>query len=123
MTSLHTPLPFSQFSPFGAAILAGTRFQAGFAGAALRFQIEGLTFWLDRIEKDVAFVGALTGAQAAPDALDVFNDFSAEMITDYARESSRIFAIAAKAAKETETIARGEALRTIDDIAASSVAP
>ncbi|TCU30775.1 hypothetical protein EV130_101350 [Rhizobium azibense] len=123
MTSLQMPLPFLQFSPFGAAVLAGTKFQAEFAGAALRYQIEGLSFLLDRIGKDVTFVGALTKPQAAREASDLINDFSAQMITDYARETSRIFAVAAKIADETAAIAHGEALRTIEDIAASSVAP
>ncbi|SCW87645.1 hypothetical protein SAMN02927900_05988 [Rhizobium mongolense subsp. loessense] len=123
MTSLQMSLPFLQFSPFGAAILAGTKFQAEFAGAALRYQIEGLSFWLDRIYKDVIFASALANPQAVRDASDLINDFSTQMITDYARETSRIFAVAAKTANETATIAHVEALRTIEDIAASSVAP
>jgi hypothetical protein len=120
MTRLDMPLPFLPFSPLSAAFLAAAQFQAELA---VKLQIEGLTFMRDRIESDVKCMTALTAAQADGDALAVLNDFSEAMVMDYTRETSRMFAIVAESAEDAATLARREALRAIDNIAARSIAP
>ncbi|NLS08306.1 hypothetical protein HGP14_34545 [Rhizobium sp. P32RR-XVIII] len=123
MTSAEFPFVFPQFHKAMDGVLAEAKIKAEFANAALRFQIEGLSFLQDRLEKDLKFFGTLAAAPASSDSLDVLNDFTDELIIDYARETSRFFTVLALVAQNAAVLAHGEAERSIIDIAATSVAP
>lgn len=123
MTSTEFPFLFPEFYKAMDGVLAGAKIQAAFADAALRFQIERLSFLQDRLEKDLKFLGTLAAAPGRSDSLDVLNDFTDELIIDYARETSRFFTVLSLVAEDAAVLARGEAERSMIDIAATSVAP
>lgn len=102
--------------------LAGVRLQAYAAKAALRYQIEALSFLKHRCEQDMKLVDDLVSGEEFNDAFDVVSNFMQNAATEYAAEVGKVASIGSKLASEAAKGVREEVDAAIEDIAAQTVA-
>ena len=102
--------------------LAAAHLQAHAFKAAMRYQIEALTFLKHRYEMDVKFVDDLLGSDELNDAFDVFTTFMQNAATEYATEAGKVASIGSKLASETARHIREETEEAVDDIALAATA-
>jgi len=114
------PLPFNANAQKVA--LTATRLQAHAFTAAMRYQIEALTFLKHRYEMDVKLVDDLLASDELNDAFDVFTTFMQNAATEYANEASKVASIGSRLAAETARRVREEAEEAVEDIAVAATA-
>jgi hypothetical protein len=114
------PLPFTANAQKYA--LASARLQAHAFKAAMRYQIEALTFLKHRYEMDVKFVDELVASDELNDAFDVFTTFMQNAATEYAAEASKVASIGSKLASETARRVREETEEAVEDVAVAATA-
>ncbi len=119
------PVTVSPF-PFAAANMklfqAAARLQANGLKAAMRYQIEALSFLKRRLEADAKLMDDLSDSKEFEDAVDVVGNFVQNASMDYASEVSNIASIGSRLASETAKYAREEAREVAEDIAAATAA-
>lgn len=114
------PLPYvanAQKFALGAARLHAQAFKA-----AMRYQIEALTFLKHRYEMDVKLVDDLLAGDEFNDAFDVFTTFMQNAATEYATEAGKVASIGSRLASETAKHVRKEAEEAAEDIAVAATA-
>lgn len=89
--------------------------QARLAEAMLRHNIETLEFLKARCERDKEFLGTIARAETPTEAISLWQGFWQKMLADYAAETDKL---AASAAKLTE-----EAIRSATEDGAAALAP
>lgn len=102
--------------------LAGARLQAHAFKAAMRYQIELLTFVKHRYEQDLKLADDLLASTELNDAFDVWRGFMERAATDYAAEASKVASISSRIATSTVKEARKEAEASVEALAARTVA-
>lgn len=112
--------------PFLAAnqklLQAGARLQANAFKAAMRYQIETLSFLKRRCEADARLMDDLAGSSEFNDTLDVMSNFVQNAASEYTAEVSKMASIGSKLASETAKYARDEAQDMMEDLAAATTA-
>ena len=88
----------------------------------MRYQIEMLSFLKHRYEQDLRLVDDLVASDEFNDAFDVVGNFVQIATSEYATEAGKVASIGSKLASETAKCVRKEAVRTIGDMAARTVA-
>lgn len=101
---------------------AAARLQANALRAAMRYQIETLSFLKRRSEADAKLMDDLADSQEFNDAFDVVSNFVQNAAADYATEVSKLASIGSKLASETAKSTRDEAQDMIEDLAAATAA-
>lgn len=101
---------------------AGVRLQANAIKAAMRYQIETLSFLKRRCEADAKLMDDLSESEEFNDTFDVVSNFVQNAASEYTAEVSKFASIGSKLASETAKYARDEARGAVEDIAAASVA-
>lgn len=102
-------------------MMAGVRLQAHAVKAALRYQIEMLSFLKHRCEQDLKLLDDLTGSDEFNDAFDVLASFWQNAATEYTNEAGKVAAIGSKVASETARQVRREADTALEDAAAATL--
>jgi Phasin protein. len=125
MQSNLQPSPFSVPSlPFLAAnqkfLQAGARLQANAFNAAMRYQIETLSFLKRRCEADAKLMDDLAGSGEFNDTFDVVTNFVQNAASEYTAEVSKFVSIGSKLASETAKYARDESRKALEDVAATT---
>lgn len=103
-------------------LLAAARLQALGFKAAMRYQIEALSFLRHRCEQDMKFVDALVADDEFTDAFDVCVTFMQNAANEYAAEAGKMAEIGSRVASETARRVSRQAVKTLDDVAARTVA-
>jgi hypothetical protein len=123
----NTGSPFAMSAePFVAAgqklFQAAARLQVHALKAAMKYQIETLSFLKRRCEDDMKLLEDLARSEEANDVFDVVASFIQNATSDYAAEAGRVASIGARLASETARRVRKEADDTIEDMAAATTA-
>ena len=103
-------------------LLAAVRLQALGFQAAMRYQIEALSFLKHRCEQDMKFADALVADDEFKDAFDVCVTFMQNAASEYAAEAGKVAQIGSRVASETARRVSKQAAEAIDDVAAQTVA-
>jgi len=107
----------------GQKVLSATvRFQAPAFKAMMRYQIEMLSFLKHRYEQDLKLVDDLAASDEFNDAFDVLGNFVQNATSEYVTEAGKVASIGSKLASDIAQRVRKEAVRTIGDMAARTIA-
>lgn len=131
MTSKSTAFPSAAF-PSAAmhlpTVAGGERFlqetarlQAQAFKAAMRYQIEMLSFLKHRYEQDVKLVDDLISSDEFADAFAACSDFMRNAAVEYTSEAGKVATIGSRLASDMAKRVRKGAEETIEDLAASTV--
>ena len=124
-SDLQQSSPSAPSLPFLAAnqkfLQAGARLQANAFKAAMRYQIETLSFLKRRCEADARLMDDLAGSGEFNDTFDIVTNFVQNAASEYTAEVSRFASIGSRLASETAKYARDESRNVIEDIAATTV--
>lgn len=101
--------------------LASARMQAGAYKAAMRYQIEMLTFLKHRLEQDLKFVDDVVDSDAFSDTFDVVSDFVQTAAAEYALEAGNIATIGSNLSDETARRMRKQAGEIVENRATKTV--
>ena len=104
------------------AITALSGIQGEAVKAALRYQIEALSFLQKRFEKNVKLLDALAASKEHGDAYDVCVDFYREAFSDYSDEAGKLAKIESKIASDTAKKIQKESLTFVEDVATQTAA-
>lgn len=119
-SSTTPPLPFMAANQ--RLFKAGARLQANALKAAMRYQIETLSFLKRRCEADAKLMDDLADSQEFNDAFDIVSNFVQNAAADYTTEVSKLASIGSKLASETAKSTRDEAQDMIEDLATATAA-
>lgn len=119
-TSTTPPLPFVAANQ--KLFQVGARLQANALRAAMRYQIETLSFLKRRSEADAKLMDDLADSQEFNDAFDVVSNFIQNAAADYTTEVSKLASIGSRFASEAAKSTRDEARDMIEDLAAATAA-
>ena len=132
MTSRTDPAPFAfptatwpeapGFAEGQKYLVAVARLQTRAFKAAMRYQIETLSFLKRRCEEELKLADDLVAGDDLNDALDVVSIFMQNAVTDYAAEAGRMATIGSRLASEAAKRVREEAESVAEDVAAKTVA-
>lgn len=98
------------------------RSQAEMLKAALRWQVESLSFLARRGEETVKLLDDLVDDDEFADAFDIVSTYMQNAAMDWVAEAGRLAAAGPKMASETVQILREQADALAEDMAASTVA-
>lgn len=104
------------------AFAAMAELQGEAVKAALKYQIETLTFVTQRLKKDIDLVEQLGASVGRGDTYDVCVDFCREAFSDYSNEASRLAKIESRVAADAATKIREESRAFVEDVATQTAA-
>ncbi|MGO7213283.1 hypothetical protein ACC817_21145 [Rhizobium ruizarguesonis] len=93
------------------------------AKAMLRYQVEGLSFLQHRFQRDIKLMDDIIAAEKTNDTFDVISDYCRDAAFDYAKEVGKTLTINAKIASDAAGMVREEVKNSLNDTAASTIAP
>jgi hypothetical protein len=102
-------------------LLETARLQAQAFKAAMRYQIEMLSFLKHRYEQDVKLVDDLVSSDEFADAFVVYSDFMRNAAVEYSAEAGKVATIGSRLASEMAKDVRKGAEETVENLAASTV--
>lgn len=102
--------------------VAATDLQATALKAAIRCQIETLSFWKHRCEQNIKLIDDLFAGGEFADVFDVSSNFLQNATSDYAIEASNLARVGSRLTSDMARRVRREAESAIEDMAASMVA-
>lgn len=121
--SLLLAMPSLPMMADGQKLLSATaRLQAQAFKAMMRYQIEMLSFLKHRYEQDLKLADDLAASDEFNDAFDVVGNFVQIATSEYATEAGKVASIGSKLTSEVAKCVRKEAVKTIGDMAARTVA-
>lgn len=115
--ALFPTIAYGQKGLFTLARLQGLTFKA-----AMRYQIEGLSFLQRRCEQDMKLVDDLLATGDFSDAFDVCANFCQNAVMDYSREAANVTSIGSDVASDTARQLRAETRVVAEEMAAQTVA-
>ena len=101
---------------------AGARLQANALRAAMRYQLETLSFLKRRWEADAKLMDELAESREFNEAYDAVSIFVQNATADYTTEVSKLASIGSRLASETAKSTRDEAQDMLEDLAAATAA-
>lgn len=104
------------------AFTAMAELQGEAVKAALKYQIESLSFLTQRLKKDVDLVEELAASVERGDTYDVCIDFYRQAFSDYSNEASRLARIESKVAADAATMIQKESRAFAEDVATQTAA-
>ncbi|WP_404861760.1 phasin family protein [Georhizobium sp. MAB10] len=121
----HSKTSAAELPPFmiGTQKFAVTamRLQAQALKASVRYQIELLSFFKHRCEKDLKLVDDLVESDELTEAFDVMSAFLQGAADEYATEASRFATLGSKLAADTAKRVRKETDGAAEDFAARTI--
>jgi siderophore synthetase component len=102
-------------------LLETARLQAQAFKAAMRYQIEILSFLKHRFEQDVKLVDDVVSSDEFADAFVVYSDFMRNAAAEYSTETGKVAAIGSRLASQMAKDVRKGAQETVENLAASTV--
>lgn len=102
-------------------LLETARLQAHAFKAAMRYQIEILSFLKHRFEQDVKLVDDVVSSDEFAVAFVVYSDFMRNAAAEYSAEAGKVATIGSRLASEMAKDVRKGAEETVENLAASTV--